>query len=187
MPPELFKKVVGYLRGYLLRLRVEALGPIKVYGSVRIKGRAGRVIIGARTKLFPNVLFDFEAAPAGTKPLVRIGAQCHIGDRTEIHCGSEIIMGDRVNLSWDVLLLGSDYHQTDGSDARPEAICIEDDAWVFARATILPGVRIGRGALIGACAVVTRDVPAYAVVVGNPGRVVRMLAPRGGRAASTGP
>jgi len=47
------------------------------------------------------------------------------------------------------------------------------DVWIGREAVIMPGVRIGEGAIIGARAVVSRDVPPYAVVVGNPGRIVR--------------
>jgi acetyltransferase-like isoleucine patch superfamily enzyme len=53
-------------------------------------------------------------------------------------------------------------------------IVVEDDSDIGVGAIILPGVRIGRGAQIGAGAVVTRDVPAYAVAAGNPARVLRM-------------
>jgi virginiamycin A acetyltransferase len=47
------------------------------------------------------------------------------------------------------------------------------DVWIGYAATIMPGVRIGNGAIIGACSVVTRDVPPYAIVAGNPARIVR--------------
>jgi maltose O-acetyltransferase len=53
-------------------------------------------------------------------------------------------------------------------------IVIDDDVWIGARVIILPGVHIGTGAVIGAGAVVTKDVPAYAVVGGNPARVIKM-------------
>ena len=60
------------------------------------------------------------------------------------------------------------------ADVPTEPLDIDDDAWLGAGAIILPGCRrIGRGAVIGAGAVVTRDVPAYAVVAGNPARVIR--------------
>lgn len=53
-------------------------------------------------------------------------------------------------------------------------LVIEDDVWIGHNAIILPGCKhIGRGAIIGASAVVTRDVPAYAVVAGNPARLLR--------------
>ena len=51
---------------------------------------------------------------------------------------------------------------------------VGNDVWIGYRATIMPGVTIGHGAIIGACAVVTRDVPPYAIVGGNPARVIRM-------------
>lgn len=71
------------------------------------------------------------------------------------------------------------YHAFDPDTAGSEGfvqgstIVIENDVWIGHRAYIRPGVTIGTGAIIGAYAVVTRDVPPYAVVVGNPGRVVR--------------
>ena len=59
----------------------------------------------------------------------------------------------------------------------PQAVLIEDNVWVGFEAVILPGVTIGQGAIIGCKTIVTEDVPPYAVVVGNPGRVIRFLDP----------
>jgi maltose O-acetyltransferase len=52
-------------------------------------------------------------------------------------------------------------------------IVIEDDAWIGFNCTILKGVKIGKGAIIGACSVVTSDVPPHSVIVGNPPRTVK--------------
>lgn len=62
----------------------------------------------------------------------------------------------------------------DGTVATDDrhSVYIERDVWVGYKATILSGVRIGRGAVIAACAVVTKDVPAYAIVAGNPARQI---------------
>jgi maltose O-acetyltransferase len=58
---------------------------------------------------------------------------------------------------------------------RRAPIIIEDDVWIGAGAIVLPGVRIGRGAIIGAAAVVTKDVPAATVVAGVPARILQTL------------
>ncbi len=54
-------------------------------------------------------------------------------------------------------------------------IIIEDDVWLGEKVSVMPGVHIGRGAIIGANSVVTKDIPAYAVAVGSPAKVIKML------------
>ncbi|MEH7581800.1 DapH/DapD/GlmU-related protein, partial [Priestia megaterium] len=56
---------------------------------------------------------------------------------------------------------------------KREPVIIEDRVWIGARCIILPGVTIGKGATVGAGAVVTKDVPPYTVVAGNPAKVVK--------------
>lgn len=58
-------------------------------------------------------------------------------------------------------------------DRAPSPVTIHDDVWIGARAIILPGVTISKGAIIGAGAVATNDVPSYAICAGNPARVIR--------------
>jgi acetyltransferase-like isoleucine patch superfamily enzyme len=55
---------------------------------------------------------------------------------------------------------------------NPQLITIEDDVWLGMGVIVLPGVRIGRGAIIGAGAVVTKDIPAFAIAHGTPCQVV---------------
>lgn len=57
--------------------------------------------------------------------------------------------------------------------APKEPVVIEDDVWIAARVIILPGVTVHKGAVVGAGAIVTKDVPEYAVVAGNPARVIK--------------
>ena len=59
----------------------------------------------------------------------------------------------------------------------PLPVVIEENVWVGFDAIILPGVRIGRGAVIGCKTVISEDVPAYAVIVGNPSRIIKYLDP----------
>jgi maltose O-acetyltransferase len=56
---------------------------------------------------------------------------------------------------------------------KPEPVIIGDDVWIGTRAIIMPGISVGKGAIIGASSVVTKDVPEYAIVCGNPAKVVK--------------
>ncbi len=169
------KKAFGHIRGFFFRRRVNALGPVKVYGKVKIKHPVGRITIGPRVTLHPNVVFDFEAAPPGTVPEVTIGERTAIGDRTEIHCGHKVTIGKQVAISWDVIFLESDYHSVGGGEGVPRPIIIEDGVWIGARCIILKGVTIGKNSVIGAGSVVTKSIPANSIAAGNPARVIRTI------------
>jgi len=97
--------------------------------------------------------------------------------------GAPIRIGDRVRIGHDVSLLTVDHHV--GSEAMRSGprkygpIEIGDGAWLASRVVVLPGVRIGAGAVVGAGSVVTRDVPDNTLVAGTPARVVRRLSPGG--------
>lgn len=135
--------------------------------------------IGSGTKIWQYVV-----ALAGA----RIGAECNICS----HCFIEddVVIGDRVTIKngvqlWDGLRLGDDVfvgpNVTFSNDKFPRSMHhdgpvivtdVEPGASLGAGATILPGLKIGRNAMVGAGAVVTRSVPANAIVVGNPARIV---------------
>ena len=95
-----------------------------------------------------------------------------------------ITIGHRVSIAPRVTLVTSSHPNRSG--IRPFApvaqgpIIIEDDAWLGAGCVILPGVRIGRGAVVGANSVVAQDVLPLHVVAGQPARTVRELTPTGG-------
>ena len=81
--------------------------------------------------------------------------------------------GNNVSISPEVSLITSNHLKDDpafGIEDKP--IVIEDYAWVGSRATVLPGVTIGKGAIVAAGSVVTKDVPAFAVVGGVPAKVI---------------
>jgi acetyltransferase-like isoleucine patch superfamily enzyme len=109
-----------------------------------------------------------------------IGDDTWIGQGVFFHSAGGITIGDRVGVGPHVKILTS-FHDEAGRDvpilASPltfEAVVVEDDCDLGVGAILLPGVRVGRGAQVGAGAVVTRDVPPYAVVAGNPARVLRI-------------
>jgi acetyltransferase-like isoleucine patch superfamily enzyme len=65
----------------------------------------------------------------------------------------------------------------DTSSVAAAPIVIEDDVWVGFKSTILKGVHVGRGAIIAAGSMVTKDVPAWTIVAGNPATIIRTLSP----------
>lgn len=58
-------------------------------------------------------------------------------------------------------------------DAVYEDVVVEEDVWIGINVTLLAGTHIGRGAIIGACSVVTKDIPPYSIAVGNPAKVIK--------------
>ena len=117
---------------------------------------------------------------------VAVGRDVYIADGfvivEELADPGGVTIGDRVSIGPNVTLVVSSHPNAsrlrDAGLARKAPIVIEDDAWIGASAIVMPGVRIGSGAVVGAGSVVTRDVPAGHVVAGQPARVVRVLTPR---------
>ena len=108
--------------------------------------------------------------------------QVTIGDHVLISHGVDIHDTNSHPLGWEarrhdaeIILGGKQPHPDPVVDTA--SVVIEDDAWIGFKATVLKGVRIGRGAIVAAGSVVTKDVPAFSVVAGNPARVIRALEP----------
>ena len=93
--------------------------------------------------------------------------------------GGKIILGDNVIIGPGSILRAVN-HRFESTDVpiRDQGhaggvIHVEEDVWLGANVMVLPGVRIGRGSIIGAGAIVTKDIPPYSIAVGNPAKVVR--------------
>ncbi|WP_035817002.1 WxcM-like domain-containing protein [Cupriavidus sp. SK-4] len=146
-----------------------------VHGSADVQSND----IGAGTTIWQSVTV-LPRARIGSD--VNINAQCFvendvvIGDRVTIKCG--VYVWDGIRLGNDVFVGPNVTFSNDKfprSKAYPEAFLqtvVEDGASIGAAAVLLPGIVIGQGAMIGAGAVVTRSVPPYAIVTGNPARIV---------------
>ena len=135
--------------------------------------------IGPRTRVW---------AFAHILPGASIGADCNICDHVFVE--NDVVIGDRVTIKcgvqlWDGLRIDDDVfvgpNATFSNDKYPRSkhyerpmlqTCVERGASIGGGAAILPGVRIGRDAMVGSGAVVTHDVPARAIVSGNPARIV---------------
>lgn len=110
---------------------------------------------------------------------VRIGEGSVIGFDAILDGRRGISIGRHVNISSEVAIWTLQHDHSDPDfGAGGGAVTIGDRAWLSFRATILPGVSVGEGAVVAAGAVVTRDVPAYAIVAGVPARVIGERSPR---------
>jgi len=123
--------------------------------------------IGKDTSIFMNCSFDCARGFSIGKNSV-INAKCRIDPRGLVEIGSN------VTISEEVILLTMD-HDGDilGKPKLQKKIEIEDYVWIATRATILPGVKIGRGAVIAAGSVVTKNVDPFAIVAGIPAKIIR--------------
>lgn len=122
------------------------------------------------------------------------GINIHVGDNVIINMNCTFVDNNRIDIGSRVLI-ASDVkiytatHSTDPSvrnhsnNPNPGSWCqtysrpivIEDEVWIGGGAILLPGVTIGKGSVIGAGAVVTKDIPPYSVAVGNPARVIKQI------------
>lgn len=141
-------------------------GPVKVYfgDDVRLSGTS--VIAGGR-------IFDEPEFKVGNRSF--IGAGCLFSVAKSITIGDDVLIAGNCTVSdYSAHPLDPDKRiageQADPEDVRP--VRIESKAWLGRGATILPGVTIGEAAVVGAAAVVTKDVPPGHICVGNPGRIL---------------
>jgi acetyltransferase-like isoleucine patch superfamily enzyme len=174
-PGQIISKVFAYFRGMLLRRKIIASGPIKSYGGIVIRKHNGIIKIGAKSTLWPRVKLVASSFSNGKPAILEIGSRTAVGNDTQIHCGESIKIGDDVLISWDVNILDHDYHSSGGGKVIPRPVVIEDEVWIGIRCLILKGVTIGKGAIIGAGSVVTRDVPPYTFAAGNPAKPIKKM------------
>ncbi len=129
-----------------------------------------RLFIGNGTVIGPGARFNI-----GPGANVSIGGRCLLNESCTVYCREQLTIGDDCAISWGVRIMDTDFHVLvkDGvrmSESAP--VSIGDHVWIGSNATILKGVTVGDDAVVGAGAVVTRDVPAGAVVAGNPARTI---------------
>lgn len=102
---------------------------------------------------------------------VFVNSACTFMDRGGIYIDDEVFIGPKVNL----ITINHDINPFNRNTTICKPIHIEKRVWIGVAATILPGVRIGENSIIGANAVVTKDVPSNTIVGGNPAKVIKTI------------
>lgn len=152
---------------------------------VNLQNVQGAISVGSCTWIAGQLLVFGHAGR------IRVGDYCYIGDSSRVWSAAEVTIGNRVFLAHGVNIHDNDSHSISAmrrhqhfrelvatgapsfvEDISVSPVRIEDDAWIGFNSSILKGTTIGKGAIVGACTVVTRDVPAYAIVAGNPAVVI---------------
>lgn len=152
---------------------------------VHKRGRGSIIRRRTRLDVFPYNKFDL-----GSYSVIEDFATINngvgdvfIGEHTIVGIGNVIIgpviIGSDVMLAQNIVISGLNhgYENADISPRKQKEICkqvlIADDVWIGANSVITPGVSIGKHAIVGAGSVVTKDVAAYTVVVGNPAKMIK--------------
>ena len=137
---------------------------------------------------------QFQALVGGK---IKVGNNAYIGAGTVLQAKECIEIGNNVIISNNVLVIDNNNHPIDPAKrlemsacqdymtdelwtwkyAESKPIVIEDNVWIGRDARVLKGVTIGKGSIVALGAIVTKDVPPYTVVAGNPAKVVKQLAP----------
>lgn len=130
-----------------------------------------RFIMGFCIGSKSSILTDLKVASRGN---IIVGRNTVINNSCRFDNRFPITIGDNVSITYGTMILTKGHDIDDpGFTTKGASVRIEDYVWVCARATILPGVRLGRGCVVLSGAVVTKDVPEYCVVGGNPASFVR--------------
>ncbi|MFT4049390.1 MAG: acyltransferase [Solirubrobacterales bacterium] len=141
-----------------------------------------RIHIGENSWIGAHAVLSLNEQSFGKsyEPRLTIGSRCQFGENLFISCCGEISIGDDV-LGSDRVFISDTYHDFIDQDvppvrqplASPRPVAIGDGAFLGIGCCILPGVTVGERGYVGAGAVVTKDVPPWTMVAGNPARAIR--------------
>lgn len=128
--------------------------------------------IGARVVFYPGV-FIAPGCGLTLKDDVNVSLDVVIHTSGGVEIGERVLIGYRTSIYSANHAIPAGQRRIFGAGSIERPVVIENDVWLGANVIVLPGVRIGEGAVIGAGSVVTRNIPRMTVAAGNPARVIR--------------
>ena len=159
--PKTFKNSLNlFIKRFLLKRKGVIIYNNCSFSGVKFKGKA---LIEPYCRIFGD-------------PLITVGNSFYMN--SGCHILGDIIIGDNVLFGPKVVIWGRDHGIKKNKLIREQenikkTVVIGNDVWIGANVTVIKGVTIGDGVVIGAGSVVTKDIPEYAVAVGNPARVIK--------------
>ena len=185
----LFSRILRKLRSrhYMKQLSSCGKNPV-FFGAANIRGgeniSIGDCFEGGK-RIFLQTWKYYRGQPTGTKPALMIGKKVSMMDDCHISCAGSITIGDGVLMGNNVFITDNFHGRSDEAELNVPPlerklyfkgpVVIGNNVWIGRNVCIMPKVTIGDGAVIGANAVVTKDVPAYCVAAGNPARVLKKI------------
>lgn len=184
-----FQSLILRLYNFFLKKRFNAIGEssyFRLYPDLLVGQHL--ISIGDRTVIGRHVQLTAWAAKDG-KDLAckieigsnsQIGSYNHITAINKIEIGNGVLTGKFVTISDNSHGKPGDVTEKDISPIKRAVfskgpVVIEDNVWIGDKATILANVRIGKGCIVGANAVVTKDVPPYTIVAGSPAKIIKHI------------
>ena len=142
--------------------------------------------IGPGLTTGPRLRLDVFPLDPNAGPILRIGRDVQLNDDVHIAAVGGVTIGDHVLIASRVFITDHNHGITSGPGPHTDPsippaerpltfapVTIEDDVWIGEAVCVLQGVRIGKGAIIGAQSLVTRDVPPYTIAAGSPARLIK--------------
>ncbi|HYF67849.1 MAG TPA: acyltransferase [Ohtaekwangia sp.] len=188
------EKMLQWASVVALRMQVSSYNvriakPYSAKGIPRIETfRNGKIVIGKNFRFNSGAFFN--AIGRNQQLTFQVWGLLEIGDHvsmsgTSIICREKIQIGNHVMIGGNVVIYDTDFHSLDPlkrnqipedrSDTKNAAVIIKDGAFIGGHATILKGSVIGENAIVGACSVVTGNIPAGEIWAGNPAKFIRVL------------
>lgn len=166
------KKILGKIIYYVIGIRMPISYSRFSFGSRKVRAFCGKLLLdscGENINIEKGALFEQH---------VSLGDNSGIGIRAQIE--DYVTIGNNVMMGPDCMIFTQNHDYSNKEIPMCEqgfssvrSVSIEDDVWIGARVIILPGVVVGKGSIIGAGAVVTKNVEPYTIVGGNPAKFIK--------------